>query len=258
MEESPPFRYTGQPLSYELIASISNAFDLAGIPSVLWGAFPMIIHGVGLVQPELDFVVSDEDLDRAYEVVLARGFPPCSVDNCRYYPESDWYMRGYPAAPKHLHLNGDEDNVLLLHRKSERLWAVPTFEPLSHKEHPEAKIILASDPVLPPWNIAKCAGAFPDTLPPVRIPSAHFLVEALLRLAVHYFIDENSTEPFSGQWIGDAALFEDEYRKRCQPVQDQYMDPRYRDFFKAFLLEGGRLQTLIPLLKQPLESPADE
>lgn len=43
---SETFKYKGEPLGQELIASIAGLLSASTIPNVLWGNYMLIVHGV--------------------------------------------------------------------------------------------------------------------------------------------------------------------------------------------------------------------
>lgn len=82
-----------------------------------------------------------------------------------------------PPPSAHFHMTGQ--NVVMLFKKSETLWNVASFTASQKPAASNAKIILASDQeYLPKSEPGFGAGVFPDHLHPVRVPSAHCLVEA--------------------------------------------------------------------------------
>ena len=139
----------------------------------------------------------------------------------------------YPPAARHLHLAGP--TPLLLHKTSETLWTVPTFEPSSIEANPAAKIILASD-----QNGLPASKTFSESLHPVRVPSAHCLIEAYALLALR----DDDKVPYMFTWVpllADMSLSV----KRTGHLKDQYMDPRCRDFFKAVFSPGPSVRERI-------------
>lgn len=143
-------------------------------------------------------------------------------------------MRAVRPPSKHLHLHDNDPRTLLLHEKSEILWTVSTFEAFSGKDHPEAKVILASDRDVLPAPELTGQGAFSDTLPPVRILSMHCLVETLIRLAARdYDTSDDALFVRLNRWIDDLERFilpNEDSLKSLQEPYDQYMDSRCRDF----------------------------
>lgn len=180
----------------------------------------------------MEFVVQDEHLDRAYQVLLERGFLACSKGKeCDEHPEATpKRIRVSPPAPRHLHLYHTDPRPLLLHRKSETLSEVPNFEALSSREHPDARIILASDThVLAPYNTMTHTGAYPASLPPVRAPSWHCLLEAFVILIERERDEDDDSETWSRDWLVMAShLMPDEGKPT--PLNLAYLDPRCREF----------------------------
>lgn len=133
-----------------------------------------------------------------------------------------------------------DELALLLHKKSEALWAVPTFTPFSHKENPEAKIILASDhDGVPKPNLHKGTGPYPESLFPARIPSAHCLMEAYVLLSERDF-DENCHGFAMPRLLlyGWDLMILNMIRHReghpGYPLIPNYIDPRCRELYHYF------------------------
>lgn len=184
-------------------------------------------------------------MDRAYDILHARGFLAClKGPDCPESPESK-ERRNYPAAAKHLHLAEPDSRPLLLHKKSETLWAVPTFVHSSLKENPDAGIILASDEALA-YDPVMETGPYSKDLLPVRIPSAHCLLEAYILLIAR---DYNPGE--HGKTIADSWIYMITFLRR--PLQDQNIDPRCRAFYESLFLFEKPLRKCLRRLKQSME-----
>lgn len=182
-----------------------------------------------------EIIVPDDDLDRAYHVLLERGFLACPVGKgCPYHLETERTERerkvAYRPPSKHLHLHNNDPRTILLHKKSEILWTVSTFEPFSAKEHAEAKIILASDQNVLPARTLSGEGAFDTGYPALRIPSAHCLVEAMIRLAVRDYDESDDTLLIQTRWMDNIDTFM--HHSGEERLQYQYMEPQCSHFLK--------------------------
>lgn len=124
---------------------------------------------------DISFVVPDQALPKAASLLRQAGFHPCTKG--RECPHDRDTLRLRMSSPPSAHLHMTGYNVIKLFKKSEILWNVASFS-ASPKSAPSAKIILASDQEhLPTYEPGLGEGAFPDSFHPVRIPSAHCLVE---------------------------------------------------------------------------------
>ncbi|EAW16436.1 uncharacterized protein NFIA_057860 [Aspergillus fischeri NRRL 181] len=79
------FKFNGQELDVDLIASIAKLLDTNGIPNVMWGPYVLTRYGAPLVL---------QLIDRAREVLLGANFVACQ-DECHLVGQ----FCGLPRAP---------------------------------------------------------------------------------------------------------------------------------------------------------------
>jgi hypothetical protein len=136
-------------------------------------------------------VIPDQALPEAASVLRQAGFHPCT--NGRECPFAHDTLQFIPSPPASAHFHMTGRNVVLLFKKSKTLWNVTSFS-ASPKSAPGAKIILASDREhLPKYEPGLGEGAFPDSLHPIRMPSAHCLVETYSSLMLRDWGEDYGT-----------------------------------------------------------------
>jgi len=126
-------------------------------------------------------VVDDDKVDLAYSTLRGLDYTPCADPlTCMVtYGHNGHHSFKPPSA--HVHINYRDS--IDIYKKSEILWKLPSLELSAPDNVLGPDIILASDPRLPQYKrLGKGQGAFQKSEYPVRIPSVHRFVEALIRL----------------------------------------------------------------------------
>ncbi|KAL2826315.1 hypothetical protein BDW59DRAFT_161154 [Aspergillus cavernicola] len=138
-----------------LAVDVARILDEAGIPNVLWGWMAIALVGKDIGMREVDFVVPDEKVESATNVLAAAGFTVCMAPNCfelcedrlpenhldhwEGLPPEQRFMswshvnsvvakdRRHPVAAAHFHVNTQypSSEILAVHRKSYILWKFP-------------------------------------------------------------------------------------------------------------------------------------
>lgn len=111
-----------------VVPVVGEILDNSLIPNVLVGDAMLGIMGALIFPRCLQFVVPDEHLDAAIDVLVAAGFPRCDDSNgCRRYSTH------FPLAAAHFHLWDNEEagtqdpGKLCVFQKSDMLWSFPDF-----------------------------------------------------------------------------------------------------------------------------------
>ncbi|RHZ61820.1 uncharacterized protein CDV56_108170 [Aspergillus thermomutatus] len=201
------FKFNGQKPDADLIASIVKLLDAHGIPNVMWGAYALIRYGAPLVIEDFTFVIPDQHIDRAREVLLAANFPPCPKgDDCPLiqpnidlpHPYAHFDLDDY-GPPRHWHCSRLE-----LHKKSRLLWTLPDI-PLGAPAPDDPNYMLVTDDRLEEYDPRMHIGRVPYTHYPVKIPT---LVRYAESLAYLYLRDKSS----------EMSLFPGIFVERAQPI----------------------------------------
>ncbi|KAF7137075.1 hypothetical protein CNMCM5793_006963 [Aspergillus hiratsukae] len=190
------FKFDGQNLDVDLIASdvdliasIAKLLDTNGIPNVMWGPFVLACYGAPLVLQEFSFVIPDQHIDRAREVLLAANFVPCQ-DECRLVQP----VCNLPHPYAHFILDDkDQPRVvrddmpplgiwhsfrLELHKKSRLLWTLPDI-PLGAPAPDDPNYMLVTDDRLEEYDPKLHLGRVPYTHYPVKMPTLPRYAESL-------------------------------------------------------------------------------
>jgi hypothetical protein len=161
--------------------------------------------------------------------------------------------KGYPLGARHLHFSERDGRSLILHKKSETLWAVPSFVPSSVRDNPGAKIILASDrDALPAVNPRTGTGVYSDNLLPVRVPSLDCSLEAFVRLAERDYNEDRWA--YGACWFSTIVGMLKNEELYHPKNRDRYMDPRCNEFLQS-VLDMDKCREAMRILKQSLREP---
>lgn len=165
-------------------------------------------------------MIPDESLPKAVSTLKAARFPSCSQGRQCCYAHDTVQWRGSPPPSEHFHIS--EHNAVMLFRKSETLWMVDTFQTSS-------KIILASNrSYLPDNNNPGLGeGAFPQSVPTVRVPSAGFLVEAYCTLLLRDW----GQSRYGSFWMSMLAYVMQYVDAKGRLDLSKVADSRYRKFY---------------------------
>ncbi|XHG02602.1 hypothetical protein AWENTII_005947 [Aspergillus wentii] len=112
-----------------LAAEVAEILDQAHIPHLLWGSLAIALVGLNRHPLRLEFIVPDEQIQPASEVLYEAGFCLCANPGCPDLRIDQFY----PIADVHFHLEGmtDEHRILSLFTKSSVVWWLPDLS-LSH------------------------------------------------------------------------------------------------------------------------------
>lgn len=238
---SGTFKYKGEPLGQELIASIAGLLSASTIPNVLWGNYMLTFHGVPSLVEDISFVIPDGVLAKATSILKAAKFSPCfKGQQCVHAHDTVQYRSSSPPS-EHFHLL--DPNVIMLFRKSEMLWKVDDFQTSS-------KIILASNRSYLPGNEPGLGGgAFPQSVRTVRVPSADCLVEAYSALFLR-----NWSNQYGSFWVAMLCYVMQYVDEKGRLDLNKVVDSRYGRFYLD-LWEGkiGGRQAMINF-KNAMES----
>lgn len=136
----------------------------------------------------IDFVIDDESVDAAYDIMQSIGFEECNSEGCI----GNKTLSYAPTPHTHLHITKSE--WLGLHKRSVILWQLPDLS----KANGES-IILASDRnQLPGPDMLGRRGRLQQDLHPVRVPTVSTLVKVLLLLAKK---DQNTYGIYWMNWV---------------------------------------------------------
>ncbi|RHZ44421.1 uncharacterized protein CDV56_103345 [Aspergillus thermomutatus] len=230
---------------------ISRFLDAYGIPNVLWGELVMNMILIPLEADGIYFVIPDEHIDKARDLLLEAGFPPCQLGKyCGFdHPNS---CHGIPYAhfnivdlgpldcykPEQYGPNPRQWYTLELYKKSELLWAAPEI-PLGIPPANDPDYWTVKDKRLPKVAIEFRRGRVVNADYPVKIPSPARYAESLTLL---FFRDNYPEETIRGlEWdtlLDDMEVVMDEYR--LFKLED--LPPRTRSWFKI-LTETPRERT---------------
>ncbi|KAF7174294.1 hypothetical protein CNMCM5623_006858 [Aspergillus felis] len=189
------------------ICQISRFLDAHEIPNVLWGELVMNMLLIPLVIDGICIVIPDEHIDKARDLLLAAGCPPCQVgSHCPFY--HPYASRAIPYAhfnlvdcgpldfykPEIFGENPREWYTLELFKKSDVLWGAPEI-PLSPPTPSDPDYWTVTDDRLPEVAIEYQLGRIVDADYPVKIPSPARFAESLTLL---YFRDNFPEETARG------------------------------------------------------------
>lgn len=180
-------------------------------------------------------MVPDQALSEAVSALQHVGFNSCTQGRqCRFAHDTVEFCSSPPPAA-HLHMTGP--NVVMLFRKSDMLWNAPAvIKPTPLPEGPNAKIILASDrKYLPGQEPGLGQGAFSTEFYPVRIPSAHCLVEAYSSLML-----QDWSNDYGIFWMSMLAYIM-QYVDAKGRLDLNQVESRRRNFYCE--LRGGKVGT---------------
>ncbi|EAW12208.1 uncharacterized protein ACLA_061700 [Aspergillus clavatus NRRL 1] len=169
-----------QELSYEEISSIgascaakiSQHFDNHNIPNLLWGRLALGLVGEWTKDPDVEFIIPDEKIEKAADLLTARdGWERCTSTEC---PQMKYRHRQVPHIHIHMPDEGEQSvpwwTIICLHKKSELVWWMDDLK-VKHIS-PDDKVLTISHGWSVSWN---------DKYP-VAILQPSALVKALLLL----------------------------------------------------------------------------
>ncbi|RHZ54862.1 uncharacterized protein CDV56_107201 [Aspergillus thermomutatus] len=176
------------------ICRISRFLDAHGIPNVLWSELVMNMFLFPVVADGIRVVIPDEHIEKARDLLLAAGFPPCQMGNyCPLY----WEASGHAVPYAHFNLvdrgpinyykpeifgdNPREWHTLELLKKSEVLWGAPEI-PLGPPPPNDPDWWTVNDERLPEVPIEYQLGRIVEADYPVKIPSPARFAESLTLL----------------------------------------------------------------------------
>ncbi|GFF32235.1 hypothetical protein IFM46972_03477 [Aspergillus udagawae] len=147
----------------ELVCSISRLLNAHGIPCLLWGDLVFNLYGVPLQVSDFSFVIPDELIDEARNILEAAKFPVCHLGQT-----CPAIQPNRPAPPPYAHFNikqkGDPRKWFRveLHRKSDLLWTAPEISACTPDgDHPH--YMLANDARLPEYSPRERLGRMDST-----------------------------------------------------------------------------------------------
>ncbi|GIK00925.1 hypothetical protein Aspvir_004955 [Aspergillus viridinutans] len=183
------FKFNGQKVDVDLVASIAKLLDANGIPNVMWGPYVLARYGAPLVLSDFAFVIPDQHIERAREVLLAANFPPCPLGDdcqliqpfCRLPHSYAHFILDDKGQPPRAH-NGQTGYWhpfhLELHKKSQLLWTLPDI-PLGAPAPDDPNYMLVTDDRLDEYNPRVQLGRVPHTHYPVKMPTLPRYTESL-------------------------------------------------------------------------------
>ncbi|RLL95507.1 hypothetical protein CFD26_103719 [Aspergillus turcosus] len=230
---------------------ISRFLDAHGIPNVLWGELVMNMFLIPLVPDGIYFVIPDEHIDKARDLLVAAGFPPCQLGE---YCGFDWpnSLHGIPYAhfnivdrgplcyykPEEYGPNPREWYTLELYKKSELLWGMPEI-PLGIPKADDPDYWTVDDKRLPKVSKELQRGRVFEADYPVKIPSPARYAESLtLLLFRDSYPEPTARGSFWDLLILDLLDVMDEHR--LFKLED--LPPRTRSWFRI-LTETPRERT---------------
>ncbi|KAF7163926.1 hypothetical protein CNMCM6106_000698 [Aspergillus hiratsukae] len=200
------FKFNGRKLDVDLIASIAKLLDTNGIPNVI-------------PSQDFTFVIPDQHIDRAREVLIAANFVSCQ-DECRLVQP----VCNLPPPYAHFILDDkDQPRVvrddmpplgtwhsfrLELHKKSRLPWTLPDI-PLGAPAPDDPNYMLVTDDRLEEYDPKLDLGRVPYTHYPVKMPTLPRYAESL----AYEYLREQSPEAPEGEgnnqqagfWFGEMA-----------------------------------------------------
>ncbi|GIJ85081.1 hypothetical protein Asppvi_003936 [Aspergillus pseudoviridinutans] len=183
------FKFKGQKVDKDLVASIAKLLDANGIPNVMWGPYVLACYGVPLVLDDFAFVIPDQHIDRARDVLLAANFPLCPQgDDCHLLQPICTLPHSYAhfilkdeAQPPRGH-NGQTGFShpfrLELHKKSQLLWTLPDI-PLGAPAPDDPNYMLVTGDRTDVYDTRMQSGRVPYTHYPVKMPTLPRYAESL-------------------------------------------------------------------------------
>ncbi|KAL4965566.1 uncharacterized protein BDV14DRAFT_199666 [Aspergillus stella-maris] len=180
---------------------VAKVLDKKNIDNVFFGLRALDLVGRAVECDQmLEFVVPDEQLNEAIEVLKSENIEPCNDSNCIMTlptcgPNTSYWWREFdnpedeenapyilcPAAHFHtekLPIFSDGDSptdVLILNKKSETIWWLPDF-------NIGESITLTNDSALPAFVEEGCEGPWPADSYGVKILKPSAFTEAVIRL----------------------------------------------------------------------------
>ncbi|EDP52393.1 hypothetical protein KXW98_008484 [Aspergillus fumigatus] len=204
------FKFTGQKLDVDLIASIVKLLDANSIPNVMWGPYVFRRYGVPLILQEFTFVIPDQHIARAREVLLTANFASCCQDDCRLVQPTNRSPRPY-AHFILANMERPSDEIpgwhyfrLDLHKKSQLLWTLPDI-PLGAPAPDNPNYMLVTDNQLDKYNPRSGLGREPYTHHPVKIPTLPRYAESLAYMYLRECLPRPGGCSRAGFWLREMS-----------------------------------------------------
>ncbi|RAL13338.1 uncharacterized protein BO97DRAFT_449988 [Aspergillus homomorphus CBS 101889] len=137
-----------RPKAEQLAREVSSALDRAGIHHILWGQLAFSVYSGNFPCNHIDFVVPNEDLDRACNNLDSTNLP-CVTDNpsCSY-----WLIPEGSHAERIFHIDALNADEVLIHfdiRIFPMSWALPGYQQIAYRTFTDVidrkDLILCSD-----------------------------------------------------------------------------------------------------------------
>ncbi|KAF4239925.1 hypothetical protein CNMCM6805_005382 [Aspergillus fumigatiaffinis] len=177
------FKFRGDPAANkELVCSISRLLNVHGIPNLLWGDLVFNLYGVPLQVSDFSFVIPDDLIDKARNILEEAKFPLCHLGQT-----CPAIQPNRPAPTQNAHFNikqkGDPRKWFRveLHRKSDLLWTAPEIRACT-PETDDPHCMLANDTRLPAYSPRELLGRMHPTDYPAKILTPTQYAEALAML----------------------------------------------------------------------------
>ncbi|PYI09320.1 hypothetical protein BO78DRAFT_384445 [Aspergillus sclerotiicarbonarius CBS 121057] len=239
----------------KLCAKVAQLLDQRFVPHVLWGAYMLSAFGVPTDVRKLTiqytactdeiwveeyrnvcFVIPDDKVETAYEVLLKAEFPPCHDNEaeCKNFP---WQKNNMIPA-RHFHLSDDSKDPskslsLNLYRQSDLLWWMPPIRSAWPKKENE-DFMLTADRRLPsdekPGDASTVdqfgRGRYDGRLYPIKILTPAKLIEALILIGCRYHGTHGHCEGRWRYWLMGMKAYVDmpesmeigPFREEFQPI----------------------------------------
>ncbi|RHZ67348.1 uncharacterized protein CDV56_108863 [Aspergillus thermomutatus] len=176
------FEFRHHAANKELVCSISRLLNAHGIPNLLWGDLVFNLYGVPLKVSDFSFLVPDDLIDEARDVLEAAKFPLCHLGQTCHAIQPN-RPAPLPCAHFNIKQKGDPNRWFRveLHRKSDLLWRAPEI-PACTPDDDDPHYMLGDDARLPEYSPRERLGRMDPSDYPVQIPTPNQYAEALAML----------------------------------------------------------------------------
>ncbi|GIK06747.1 hypothetical protein Aspvir_002397 [Aspergillus viridinutans] len=228
----------------EYPCKVSRFLETHGIPNVLWGELVMNMFLIPVVPDGIYFIIPDEHIEKARDLLVAAGFPPCQLGK---YCGFDWPKSTHAIPYAHFNIidcgpldyskpeeygpNPRQWYTLELYKKSEMLWGAPEI-PLGPPPPNDPDYWTINDERLPEVNRAFQQGRVVDADYPVKIPSPARYAEMLTLL---FFRDNYPEETFRGSYWDYLLIDMHTVLQKHRLFEMKDLPPRTRSWFKILL-----------------------